>query len=231
MLEVGRKRVDLKPRSGVWRLPRAPPLGGRHLERREAALRLGGRYRWVAAEGLCELHWRRDGLPVIVLRTSRFFPEEDDDAAMRARYPVENAQANELLYRRVEIADVVDAHLVALDKAPVLGFGRYIISATTPFGPEDLAALGQDAAAVVERLYPGCGVLYAARGWSLFPMVDRVYVNALARRELGWRPRHDFVSVLKALRADQDFRSPLAHAVGSKGYHAEIFAEGPYPVR
>jgi UDP-glucose 4-epimerase len=185
----------------------------------------------LAAEGLCELHWRRDGLPVIVLRTSRFFPEEDDDAAMRARYPVENAQANELLYRRVEIADVVDAHLVALDKAPVLGFGRYIISATTPFGPEDLAALGQDAAAVVERLYPGCGVLYAARGWSLFPMVDRVYVNALARRELGWRPRHDFAGVLDALRAGRDFRSPLAHAVGSKGYHAEIFAEGPYPVR
>ena len=185
----------------------------------------------LAAEGMCELHWRRDGLPVIVLRTSRFFPEEDDDAAMRARYPVENAQANELLYRRVEIADVVDAHLVALDKAPVLGFGRYIISATTPFGPEDLAALGQDAAAVVERLYPGCGVLYAARGWSLFPMVDRVYVNALARRELGWRPRHDFAGVLDALRAGRDFRSPLAHAVGSKGYHAEIFAEGPYPVR
>lgn len=185
----------------------------------------------LAAEGLCELHWRRDKLPVIVLRTSRFFPEEDDDAAMRTRYPVENVQANELLYRRVEIADVVGAHLVALDKAPVLGFGRYIISATTPFGLEDLAALGRDAAAVVERLYPGCGALYAARGWSLFPTVDRVYVNALARRELGWRSRYDFAGVLDALRAGQDFRSPLAHAVGSKGYHAEIFAEGPYPVR
>ena len=54
----------------------------------------------LAAESLCELFWRRDRLPVLVLRTSRFFPEEDDDAAMRARYPVENAQANELLYRR-----------------------------------------------------------------------------------------------------------------------------------
>jgi len=25
-------------------------------------------------------------------------------------------------------------------------------------------------------------------------------------------------------------RSPLAQAIGSKGYHAEAFAEGPYPV-
>jgi UDP-glucose 4-epimerase len=185
----------------------------------------------LAAEGLCELHWRRDRLPVLVLRTSRFFPEDDDDAAMRVRYPVANAQANELLYRRVDLADVVDAHLVALEKAPMLGFGRYIISATTPLGSEDLPALGKDAPTVVERLYPGCGALYAARGWSMFPAFDRVYVNALARRELGWRPRYDFASVLDALRADRDFRSPLAHAIGSKGYHTETFSEGPYPLR
>ena len=34
----------------------------------------------VAAESLCELFHRRQRLPVIVLRTSRFFPEADDDA-------------------------------------------------------------------------------------------------------------------------------------------------------
>jgi UDP-glucose 4-epimerase len=28
-----------------------------------------------------------------------------------------------------------------------------------------------------------------------------------------------------------DFRSPLARAVGSKGYHSTTFAEGPYPVQ
>ncbi|MEI9986653.1 MAG: NAD-dependent epimerase/dehydratase family protein [Aliidongia sp.] len=134
----------------------------------------------IAAESLCELHHRRDRLPVIVLRTSRFFPEADDDAAMRARYSAENARANELLHRRVDIADVVDAHLLALDKAPARGFGRYIVSATTPFLPGDLAALRQDAAAVVERRHPGCAALYAARGWSLFPQIGRVYVNAAA---------------------------------------------------
>jgi UDP-glucose 4-epimerase len=64
----------------------------------------------------------------------------------------------------------------------------------------------------------------------MFPSVDRVYVNERARRELGWRPRYDFHYVLDRLREGADFRSPLACAVGSKGYHAHKFAEGPYPM-
>ena len=39
----------------------------------------------LAAENLCELSARRRGLPVIVLRTARFFPEQDNDAGIRAR--------------------------------------------------------------------------------------------------------------------------------------------------
>ena len=38
----------------------------------------------VAAEGLCQLFFRERRLPVIVLRTSRFFPEADDDDAISA---------------------------------------------------------------------------------------------------------------------------------------------------
>jgi UDP-glucose 4-epimerase len=40
--------------------------------------------------------------------------------------------ANELLFRRVDIEDVVTAHLLALEKASSIGFGRCVISATTP---------------------------------------------------------------------------------------------------
>jgi hypothetical protein len=47
---------------------------------------------------------------------------------------------------------------------------------------------------------------------------------------LGWRPKYDFQHVLESLRAGRDFRSPLALAIGSKGYHAQVFADGPYPV-
>jgi hypothetical protein len=52
----------------------------------------------------------------------------------------------------------------------------------------------------------------------------------LARAELGWQPRHDFAAVIERLRRSDDFRSPLARAIGSKGYHDEVFVEGPYPV-
>jgi nucleoside-diphosphate-sugar epimerase len=71
----------------------------------------------VAAEGLCQLFFREHRLPVIVLRTSRFFPEADDDDAISASYEIANVQANELLYRRVDIEDVVSAHLLAVEKA------------------------------------------------------------------------------------------------------------------
>ena len=184
----------------------------------------------AAAEDLCELFHGKESLPCIVLRTSRFFPEEDDSRAVREGYDDGNAKANEFLYRRVDIADAVEAHLLAVDRAAEIGFGRYIVSATTPFEPDDLAELGRDAPAVLRRRVPEFEAEYDRRGWRMFPRIDRVYVNARARDELGWRPRCDFRHVLKCLEAGDDPRSPLARAVGSKGYHAESFADGPYPV-
>ncbi|MBB3915502.1 NAD-dependent epimerase/dehydratase family protein [Rhizobium fabae] len=184
----------------------------------------------LAAEGVCELFARKSRLPVVVLRTSRFFPETDDDPDIRNRYSADNAQANELLHRRVDISDVVAAHLLALERAPAIGFGRYIVSATTPFSSGDLAEIRQGAPAVVERLFPGAGALYAEHGWKMFPTLDRVYVNERARRDLGWQPRYDFRFLLDCLRDGREWRSPLALDVGSKGYHDEVFAEGPYPV-
>src|SRR5918999_1868879 len=92
----------------------------------------------TAAEDLCELFYREHGLACLILRTSRFFPEEDDHPATRQAYADNNIKANEYLYRRVNLEDVANAHLLALEKAPSIGFGRYIINATTPFLPDDL---------------------------------------------------------------------------------------------
>jgi UDP-glucose 4-epimerase len=173
----------------------------------------------TAAEDVCELVHAEEGLPVVVLRTSRFFPEGDDNDDVRAGYADANVKANEYLYRRVDVADVVDAHLLAMEQAAKIGFGRYIISATTPFGPADLAELRADAPAVVGRLFPDYRHEYARRGWRMFPSIGRVYVNARARADLNWSPRYDFRAVLDALAADEDPRSPLARAIGAKGYH------------
>jgi nucleoside-diphosphate-sugar epimerase len=184
----------------------------------------------AAAEDLCELFHRSHRLACLIVRTSRFFPEEDDNPATRLAYDDDNIKVNEFLYRRVDLQDVVDAHLLALEKSPSIRFGRYIISATTPFHPEDLLDLRASAPDVVRRRVPDYEEEYARRGWRMFPGIDRVYVNERARKDLGWRPRYDFRFVLNRLRAGTDFRSPLARAVGSKGYHAHKFAEGLYPL-
>ena len=60
--------------------------------------------------------------------------------------------------------------------------------------------------------------------WALPVVSDRGVA------ELGWRPIYDFNFMLECLRTGRDFRSPPAREVGTKGYHATAFEEGPYPV-
>jgi UDP-glucose 4-epimerase len=183
----------------------------------------------TAAEDLCRLVHQDHGLPCLILRTSRFFPEEDDRDEVRTEYADDNLKANEYLYRRVDLDDVVSAHRLALDHAPAIGFRKYIISATTPFTRGDLSELRADAPTVVRRLFPDYEAEYERRGWTMFPSIERVYVNSLAREELGWSPRYDFRHVLDSLAAGEDPRSPVSVAVGAKGYHATSF--GPYTTR
>jgi nucleoside-diphosphate-sugar epimerase len=184
----------------------------------------------TAAEDLCQLFHRNQELPCIVLRTSRFFPEEDDNDEVRETFSDENVKANEYLYRRVDIDDVVSAHLLAAERAPDLGFRKYIVSGTTPFRREDLERLRVDAPAVVRERVPDYEDVYRRLNWKMFPSIGRVYVNERARKELAWLPRYDFGFVIGCLKAGVDFRSPLARSVGSKGYHDEVFSQGPYAV-
>jgi hypothetical protein len=70
----------------------------------------------------------------------------------------------------------------------------------------------------VRRLFPDREALYQRRGWRLLPSIERVYSNEQARRELDWSPRCDFQRALDHLLAGEDPRSPLAVAVGAKGW-------------
>ena len=184
----------------------------------------------IAAEDLCQLFYRNHQLPCLILKTSRFFLEEDDRKELRDAYSDPNLKANEYLYRRADIQDIVDAHLLALEKAPDIGFGKYIITASSPFSLTHLAELNRDAPAVLKRLYPDFEEVYASKEWRMFPKIERVYVNDKARKELGWQPQYDFRYVLDCLKTAKDFRSPLALQIGKKGYHKEEFEDGPYPV-
>ncbi|RFB01687.1 NAD-dependent epimerase/dehydratase family protein [Parvularcula marina] len=183
----------------------------------------------LAAEDLCWLAHKKDGLDCLILRTSRFFPEEQDDPAARALFSTPNAQANEFLHRRVDIEDVVSAHLLAAEKAPQIGFGRYIISAPTPFSPQDTSELRENAPAVIGR-YADYRPVYDALGWTAPAGIDRVYDSSLAQKELGWTPKHDFAAVLARVAKGGSPLSQLAAEVGVKGYHEETFEDGPYPV-
>ncbi len=184
----------------------------------------------AAAEDLCHLFNRKHGLNCIILRTARFFAEEDDDRKKREAFTDVNLKANEFLFRRVDIEDVVVAHTKAAARASALGFGRYIISATTPFYPDDLPLLNSSAIDVVRRRVPGIVDAYGSLGWKMFDRIDRVYVNEAARRDLDWNPQFDFKRILDLCRAGKAPMSGLGVAVGSKGYHDEVFADGPYPV-
>ena len=64
----------------------------------------------------------------------------------------------------------------------------------------------------------------------MFPTIDRVYVNAAGARRARLAAALRFPHVLDCLARGEDFRSPLARAIGSKGYHDTEFADGPYPV-
>ncbi|UOM33695.1 NAD(P)-dependent oxidoreductase [Acuticoccus sp. I52.16.1] len=182
----------------------------------------------TAAEDLCALFAREKGMAVTVLRTSRFFPEDDDDAAVRSRWSEPNIKANEFLYRRVDIEDAAAAHLSALGAGA--GFARYVISAPAPFAPSDAPALRRDPHAVVARLFPDYRRIYDAAGWEMLDTFDRVYDSRRAVAELGWRPRWDFAAILRQVEAGAPIGSDLARSIGRKGYHDEVFAGGPFPV-
>lgn len=169
----------------------------------------------LAAEGLCRIHHQAHGLACIVLRTSRFFPE-DDDTLTALSGP--NLKANELLHRRLTVEDAADAHVAALERAPALGWGLFILSAPTPFSRADAPALMHDAAGVIADYFPQAPALYAARGWQLPGRISRVYDASLAQARLGFRCRTDFAAVHDALA--QGAELPFAHDPSYEGPHS-----------
>ncbi|MBZ9753781.1 NAD(P)-dependent oxidoreductase [Mesorhizobium sp. ESP6-5] len=155
----------------------------------------------LSAEHLCRLYHLQHGLPVVVLRTARFFPEADDMAHAIEQSDA-NTKANELLFRRLMVEDAAQAHVAALEKAPELGFDTFIVCAPTPFQPEDCEALIRDAPPVVARYFPEFPALYARKGWTMFSSIDRIYDASRARDRLGFACRTSFADVLAALAAE-----------------------------
>jgi len=175
----------------------------------------------LAAEGLCRLFHLDHGLNCVVLRTARFFPEEDDT---HRDLSGTNMKANEFLNRRLTVEDVARAHVIALARAPELGFDISIVSAPTPFVRSDARALKRDAAGVIAHYFPDAPSLYARRGWRLPTSIGRVYVATHAEARLGFRADVDFAAILQALRDDAPL--PFAH---DQDYHSPAARHGWVP--
>lgn len=161
------------------------------------------------------------------MRTSRFFPEQDDVESRREGWEDANLKVNELCYRRVDLADVVSAHVCAMEKASVsveegVRWGKYIISAPPPFAsnPDTLTLLDQNAGEALRGVVPGYEHVYGKLGWKFLDRVDRVYDSSKAVRELGWKPVYTFQRALACVERGEEWRSEVAIKVGKRGYHA-----------
>lgn len=175
----------------------------------------------LAAEQLCRLAHREHGISIAMLRTGRFFPEDDDTHAVPAG---DNLKANELLHRRLTVADAAAAHCAALEAAPRLGCDMFVLSAPPPFVREEAAELARDARAVIARHFPDAADLYARHGWVLPRTIERVYDPGHAERRMGWRAQTSFASVLAALRHDGPM--PFAH---DPAFVSPILSKDPDP--
>ena len=139
-LMISREIAEAKGSAAVWLDEATGPLEPRNIYGLTK----------LTAEGLCRLYSLEHGLNCTVLRTGRFFPEEDDTERGLSG---ENLKANEFLHRRLTVEDAADAHVVALEKTPA-GFEVFVICAPPPFVPSDAVALKADAAGVVTRYFP-----------------------------------------------------------------------------
>lgn len=139
----------------------------------------------LAAEQLCQHFALIANLPVICLRTSRFWNEP------------ENFKTFYRLYRGVDVRDAAAAHVLALNHAEI-PFDIFNISAQSPFGENDREALFHDAPSVIRRYYPEMESFFAARGWQIPQSIDRIYVIEKARQLLGYQPAYNFRELIQS---------------------------------
>ena len=160
----------------------------------------------LSAEHLCRLYSKLHGMDVAILRTGRFFPE-DDDTLEKPSGP--NLKANEFLNRRLTVEDAADAHIAALENIAGLGCETFILSAPPPFERAECTKLAGDARAVIAGKYPQAEGIYRKRGWVLPDIIERVYDPGKAERLLGFRCKTDFAAILSAL--EQGGELPFHH--------------------
>jgi UDP-glucose 4-epimerase len=152
----------------------------------------------LSAEHLCRMVHDASGLPIVILRTARFFPEEDDMAHEIIQSGA-NTKANEFLFRgspcRTPRRPTSSRSTARRRSASTPSSSRRL----TPFSPDDCEQLMEYAPLVVHRYFPRYREIYARRGWTMFDYIDRVYDSNKAMRRLGFVCQTDFGDILTQL--------------------------------
>ena len=116
---------------------------------------------------------------------------------------------------------VTPASVAAL---PVRGWKKTTRSKTGPVQlvllAPDAALLEPDAPSVFTRRVPLAAEVWQERGWRFPDRLDRVYVNARARRDLRWSPRFDLNAIAARVAGGEPVQTPLSKVVGAKEYPA-----------
>jgi UDP-glucose 4-epimerase len=140
----------------------------------------------ITAEELCQHFALTMGLPVICLRTARFFPEPPELVALYR------------LYRGVDVRDAAAAHVLAVTNQDIT-FDVFNIAAQSPFQASDMPALLHNATSVLQSRVPEAIQFFTQHGWSLPTSIDRVYVIEKARQQLRYQPVYNFQTYISSL--------------------------------
>jgi hypothetical protein len=81
---------------------------------------------------------------------------------------------------------------------------------------------------VFARRAPRAAAVWAEQGWRFPSRLDRVYANAKARDELGWRPEFDLDAVAVMVAPGGPVRTPLSQVIGSKEYAGSSYHLGQF---
>lgn len=152
-------------------------------------------------------------LNCVILRTSRFFQDNDNEPVIFEENINEiNRKLNEYIYRRVSIYDVIDAHILAMEKAHLIKFDIFIISSKSPLSKKDCINIEKNNKSVEEILssyYPEYVLLYKKLDYKMFDKIDRVYSCEKAIKKLGYKPKWSFIEMLKELVKQMEKKSKL----------------------
>lgn len=145
----------------------------------------------LAAEGLCEDFFDTSSMATLSLRVSRFWKEPLPDKLWYR------------LYRGLDVQDAASAHELALHFSADQ-FEVFNISGESPFLPDEVETLFHNPTQLLRQKASAMLPFFEEMGWEVPKQIDRVYVIDKAKKLLGYRPTHSYLSLIEEIRKENN---------------------------